>query len=156
MCSSQGHHEHERCVEIRTATQGTAVHSYPPSSPHPTSKLGCLGGSAGGSEGLANPRAASVHGPGHGLRGTTAASAEPGRSYFGRELLPGGGVTSRLHGWRQRSLTVPRDPSGSCQLGWKPQSHSATLPEPRSQKNPSVPSHGETSEVSGVLPLAYN
>lgn len=33
--------------------------------------------------------------------------------------------------------TVPRHPSGPCQLGWRAQSHSATPPEPH--KNLSVP-----------------
>lgn len=68
----------------------------------------------------------------------------------------GGGVSQpHLHGWIQPSLTVPRDPSGSRQLGWSPQSHSVTLPEHESQQNLSVPDHGETGEVSGVLPLIY-
>lgn len=119
----------------------------------PTSKLGCLGSSAGGSEGLATPCAASVRGPGQG-------GPHPHWQSQAGAILAGsccltGWLHPHLHGWIQRNLAVPSDLSGSCQLGWRPQSHPVTLPKTVSQKSLSLASHWETSEVAGVLLLIY-
>lgn len=98
--------------------------------PVPPSNLGCLGGSAGGSEGLATP--SKVQDRGQGLGGPLA---EPGRNYLGKELFHGRWVMEHM----SLCVTVPRHPSGSGQLAWRSQSHSATPPGPGNQKNLSVP-----------------
>lgn len=83
----------------------------PPALPRPAAKLGCLGGSAVGSEGLATPSTA--EGRGQGLRGIISPFGRARQELFGKELLPVKG--SHI----QRGITVPRHTCGSCQLGWR-------------------------------------
>lgn len=80
-------------MEMRSATKQMPSPRILPGPPHPASKLGCLGNSGGGSEGLVT--LCTVQGRGQGLRGITSPLAEPARNSLGKELLPGRGVSYR-------------------------------------------------------------